>query len=429
MKKILLLTCLLSVVFVTNAFANGLSLNSIGPKALGMGGAFVGLADDGSAIYWNPAGLCGQANGINISGADIIPFGNYKYDAAGVDADQVKNNYASPDVFANYTLNKMAFGLGIYVPAGLGAEYEGKDLQAFTAIQGAYAGDPNIEWMSLISVISISPSFAYQVTDKWTLGIAGNVYYGMFDLKRFGANIPDGTGGYTSYQYEESSTGLGYGATIGTMLKLSEKVNLGITYRSPVTVDMSGSAENGAMPLIAGSMGLTAPDESDFDREVTWPTWIAGGISCTPTDKLTLTLDVQWSDWKALDKLVTEFDDATWATILGSTGDNEFILNWDSKSQIRMGMEYKVKPCLAIRTGWYWDPGPAPDETLTILFPSQTYSVVTGGLCYKINNFDVDFGAEYLFGTDRNIKAAEHNMPGVHQMDIFAVSLGLGYSF
>jgi hypothetical protein len=29
----------------------------IGPKARGMGGAFVGLADDPSAIYWNPAGL------------------------------------------------------------------------------------------------------------------------------------------------------------------------------------------------------------------------------------------------------------------------------------------------------------------------------------------------------------------------------------
>jgi hypothetical protein len=28
----------------------------IGPKALGMGGAFVALADDGSGFYWNPAG-------------------------------------------------------------------------------------------------------------------------------------------------------------------------------------------------------------------------------------------------------------------------------------------------------------------------------------------------------------------------------------
>src|SRR5689334_3253054 len=28
-----------------------------GARALGMGSAFVGLADDGTAAYWNPAGL------------------------------------------------------------------------------------------------------------------------------------------------------------------------------------------------------------------------------------------------------------------------------------------------------------------------------------------------------------------------------------
>ena len=28
-----------------------------GPRALGMGGAFAGIADDVSASYWNPAGL------------------------------------------------------------------------------------------------------------------------------------------------------------------------------------------------------------------------------------------------------------------------------------------------------------------------------------------------------------------------------------
>jgi hypothetical protein len=41
------------------AFAQ--SLDTIGTRAQGMGGAFVGVADDASGVYWNPAGLAGGA--------------------------------------------------------------------------------------------------------------------------------------------------------------------------------------------------------------------------------------------------------------------------------------------------------------------------------------------------------------------------------
>lgn len=36
---------------------NGQTLDQVGERAQGMGGAFVAVADDASAIYWNPAGL------------------------------------------------------------------------------------------------------------------------------------------------------------------------------------------------------------------------------------------------------------------------------------------------------------------------------------------------------------------------------------
>ena len=37
--------------------ARGQGFEAVGIRALGMGGAFVAVADDASATYWNPAGL------------------------------------------------------------------------------------------------------------------------------------------------------------------------------------------------------------------------------------------------------------------------------------------------------------------------------------------------------------------------------------
>ena len=431
MKKILFLTCLLSVVFVANAFANGLSLNSIGPKALGMGGAFVGLADDGTAIYWNPAGLAGQDNCIMFAGTDIIPFGSYKLDAYGIDAESEMNHYVGPNLFVNYNLGKIGLGFGVYVPAGVGVEWDGKDLVAFSGpdsidlgpfkINNPYYGK-TYEWMSEIGVINISPAISYQLYDNLSIGVAANVYYGMLELKRGEdkINILEAYGvpedGMLDTQTAFDIAGLGYGATIGLMYKMSDIVSLGITYRTPINVAFEGDAD----------IDLPGLDTVDGSIDIEWPMWLGAGLAVKANDKLTLTCDAQYSQWSSLEELDAEIK---LPAAYGGTTIQKMHLEWEDATQIRLGLAYELNENLTVLHGWYFDPGPSPDETLTILFPSQTYSVVTGGLCYKINNFDVDFGIEYLFGVDRNIKAAEHNMPGVHQMDIFAVSLGLGYSF
>jgi hypothetical protein len=49
--------CLLALT----AEARAQSLDAISTRAQGMAGAFVGVADDASAVYWNPAGLAGGA--------------------------------------------------------------------------------------------------------------------------------------------------------------------------------------------------------------------------------------------------------------------------------------------------------------------------------------------------------------------------------
>ena len=427
-SRTLISTVLVVMMFAGGLFANGLSLNSIGTRAMSMGGAFVGLSNDLTAIYWNPAGLTqGEGFRFEVFASDIIPIGSYKWSnqllGVNINADMNQNHYISPNLFAAYNTGSWSFGLGLYVPAGLGTEWNGKDLVQLSN------GVPQ-DWMSKIGVFNISPSVAYKVSDRFSIGVAGNIYYGTFDMDR-AANI-DAL--HTSVQYEESSDGIGYGVSIGALIKLHERVNFGFTWRTKTTLTMSGTAKN---PAFAA---LGAP-ESDFDRDVAWPMWIAGGIAFKPSDELTITVDAQFSQWaESSDKFVTRYDNQIWKAALEAGGNNIIDLNWDNATQWRIGAEYYLTDKLALRGGYYYDPAPAPDETVNILFPSSTNDVATLGLGYNAETFFVNVGFEYLFGQDRKISddfvditnpalGLKNDMPGIHSLDVFAFSLGFGMSF
>jgi long-chain fatty acid transport protein len=422
MKKVanLALTVMLVACFSTSTFANGLSLNSVGTRALGMGGAFVALSNDATAIYWNPAGLVGQESSVLAYFTGVMPIGTYQFAPVGIDAKMESKLYPTGGLIGNYKDGNWAFALGVYVPAGLGASWNLEDF----GVPASMAA--NLELMSQIGAIVISPAVAYQVDDKLSVGLAINVTYAMFDMKQHASGAALGLG---IYQFEESSTGIGVGATLGLKYKFNEKVAAGLTARLASKVPMSGTAMNPLFPALPTIPGMVqpGPGESDFDRDVTWPIWIAGGIAFKPHDCLTITVDAQFSQWSELDKLVAVYNDPYWKAAMGAQGQDEFHLNWEDRVQVRLGGEYMVSPNTAIRLGYYYDPAPAPDETLNILFPSSTNHVGTAGFGYNFGKYTIEASAEYLFGADRNvIPAVNGDFPGTHHLDVFAFSVGFG---
>ena len=422
-----LLVLIITLFASTTLMANGLSLNSIGPRALGMGGAMVGLADDPTAIYWNPAGLAGQNSSLLIFGTDVIPYASYKNATYGIDAKAKVNNYISPNLFFNYNLGKLALGLGAYVPAGLGTEWDGKDLVVFNGpnpipvvipgdtlyVDNPYAGKA-FKWKSKIAVFDFSPNLAYKISDMISVGAGLNAYYGMMELERaedlvnllaqFGLDHD----GLLDTQVDYKINGWGFGGLAGIKICPMENLSIGFTYKTPVNVNFSGDGHIGENAITVDKL------------EIEWPMWFGGGISFNITDKWLISFDAQYSNWKSLKELYANIKLPD-----GSTKVDTMYLDWKDATQIRVGTEYMLNEQLTIRAGYYYDPAPAPDETLNILFPSSTNNVITGGLGYVINKIKVDFGIEYLFGKERDVAQAEHNMPGIHKLDVLAFSLGV----
>jgi long-chain fatty acid transport protein len=395
----------LTLAMTLGLYANGLNLNSNGSKAIAMGGAFVGLADDYSAVFWNPAGLT-QMKETNIAVflTDIIPSATYKWDLVGIDTKAESKHYPSGGLgFFKPLSEKVVAGIYVHVPSGVGVTWNGADLAALTA-GTAY------EWENFLGVVAVSPAIAFKLSEQFSLGIAVNIDYGMLKVKRPALG-----------QYDEDLSGWAVGATIGMLYKPTEKFSFGLSYKLPMKVTVKGEANMSGAPLL----GL--PGTDDAEREATWPMWLGAGICVKPTEKLTFTFDVQYTNWKKMEDIPISFSNAGWIAFFEESA--KFNLRWKDQVMLRFGFELMASPTFAVRAGFYTDPVVSPIDTHNILLPELGYNWITFGIGYKGAKMALDVSVEYGFGKDIEVGIAEADpaagMPGIHGMSILVPNIAL----
>ena len=420
------------------ALANGLNLNSLGSRALSMGGAFVGLADDYSAIFWNPAGMAQfDKRYLGFYGTDVIPSGSYLLQVpapAGlltvVDAKTQSKHYLSGLLAYYQPINEyLVAGVGVYIPSGLGSSWDGND---FTGLSNNVA----YEWESKIGLVTISPGVSYKINDMISVGATLNINYGMFSMKRWAGNtaIDQPVQVIDLGQSEMNLKGWGFGATAGVLVKASDMLSFGATIRTPNRVKFSGDTSLSNVDLL----GFKESSEAEtVSPHLTFPLWIAGGVAFRPLSGLTLTGDLQWTQWSTLDQIELKFIDPYWSLFMTATGENKMHLEWKDALQIRFGAEYWLRENLAIRGGYYYDPTPTPDKTMNFLLPNYTFNVFTVGLGYTLNGLVIDLGLEFLAGKGREVEYAKwlldpvfaNAQPGAYDMSIIVPNISISYKF
>ena len=410
------------------AMSNGLNLNGLGSKAVAMGGAFIGLADDFSLIYWNPAGagfLRQPLFGSYVT--DLIPTNHYEVTLAPdltIKAKTKLSHYLG--FLAAYyrpLTDNLVIGLGTYTPAGLGANWNGQDFQPMTA-------GVNYDWTSKIGMISISPLIAWRVSDSLSLGATFNVNYGMFSLKRWAGEMQLGTL-VDLGQYEESLHGWGWGLTLGILAKPADWLSAGLTVKTPSTIYFKGTATM----FTLGYLGY--PENSGLKRNIRWPWFVGAGLALKPTSDLTITADAQWTGWSVIKSMNTTYLDPVWAMMMAQTGKNSLIMDWKDRLQLRFGLEYKVKSNFALRAGYYYDPTPTPDYSLNVLLPSFNFQGIAAGFAYEWKGLSINWGLEYLAGKKREVTINEliaagtldQAMPGIYRMNLIVPSVSVAYKF
>src|SRR5258705_8118458 len=173
---------LIATVFIVGlavpgqALAGGIGAYEIGSADVGLASAGFGArAQDASTIWTNPAGMT-RLEGTQILLGPQLLYGNLSFTIGpGTSAALGTNNGGNPigwfpsgGTYFTYSVSKdLKLGFGAAGTFGLGEEYE-----------AGWVGRYYNQSATLLG-ISLLPSIAYRLNDKFSVGLAVNVMYGV----------------------------------------------------------------------------------------------------------------------------------------------------------------------------------------------------------------------------------------------------------
>ncbi len=393
-------------------FAGGYQLNLLGQRQIGMGHTGTAISYDASATVFNPGALVFMRDTFNVQlGINLVKTNVYYKPGGNSDyRSQTENPTGTPINFhAAYKLNdKMAVGLSVYNPYGSSVVWE-DDWKGRFLIQ-------DIQLQSFF----FQPTFSYKLTDKIGLGVGLVIAYGKVDLNK---DIPvqnsDGT--YASANLKGSTVGYGFNA--GIQYKPTEKLHIGLDYRSKVNMKMrDGDANFTNVPTALASQ---FPASNKFDTDLPLPSTLTLGVGYNVSDKLLVTADVSWVNWSVYDSLIFDFKENT-----SSLQDSRNARKYNNAFIYRVGAEYAVKETIKVRLGYYYDQSPVKSNYLNPETPDVDKMGFTFGLGVQpVSGLTVDLSMLYIHGIERSGSYEPANFSGTYRVNAFIPGIGLGYTF
>lgn len=397
MKKILPILFLISTTMV---FGGGFQLNEHGTRAMAQGGAFAARAYDASAIYFNPAGLGFQKHGSVYVGTTLImPQANFYGPTnlnLGTKNEMVSQLFTPINVYATYPVNdQIHVGIGIYNPFGLGTEWEDN-----------WSGKFITQKVDLQSFF-ISPTVAYKVNDRLSVGAGFNYVTGDVAINRY---VSDPFDPHGKIDLELNGTGMGF--NIGAIYKVNEQLSAGASYRSSVKIDASGTA--------AFTPNRSIYPAGDADATLELPATAYIGLAYKVTDNLEVEADYQYIGWSSYKELAISFKKDGSKTVSPKNYENTFIL--------RFGGEYTMDE-LQIRFGYLFDNNPVQDKYTDPLLPDADRHGINVGFGYALNEtMRIDVAYLYLQFMERTVTNTEIQFDGVYQSKAHLLGINFGYT-
>ncbi|GAB4146865.1 MAG: outer membrane protein transport protein [Ignavibacteriales bacterium] len=402
---------------VGKLFAGGFQINEHGARAMGMAGAFTAIANDPTALFYNPAGLAFVGGTHFYGGATLIkPISSFRGPAPSVQEWKMKDLLFNPiNIYVTHQLmDNLTLGIGLNNPYGLGTEWDADWVGKYMAIK------------TEIRTFFFYASVGYKLSDNFSIG-AGPIYaMGDVTINRKNSLSPFDADARINLTGDASAVGF----TAGLLYKPMNEFSIGLSYRSEVKFDFTGKAD-----VTAPAQLLPLIPKGNVKAPLTTPQNITLGLAYFPSEDLTISSDLQYIGWSSYDKLEVTFEDVKDAN--GNPVVSSSLRDYNNAMIARVGFEYKLTDPLTLRGGVLYDFNPVKDERLDPTLPDADRLGLNIGIGYKLTeNIGIDVAYLFLRFNERKIdnsvesySAGSAYFNGVYNSTAHLLGIDLSYNF
>jgi long-chain fatty acid transport protein len=432
-RSILGLAALAAVALVPSSLvAQGFMVNEHGTCVMARGG--VGTpkpCGDGSAVFYNPAGIAGSSGGmLSLGATGIYAYGSFQDDYTGESTDLKNSIVPVPHAYFTYGLTpKLSAGFGFFVPYGLGTKWPTTFQGYDTDFEGRFNGYDND-----LRSMYFQPTVAYKINDLVSVGagfdfVLGSVLLNqMVDISEQEAQ-PGVTFGDLGIPFHtqaasakiEASNATGFGGNFGILVTPGSGVSIGARYMTRVKLDYAGDATFEPAPtgialppgnpfgvpagtpldavLVGGGIFEDVLVAQGGNAQITMPDQFSLGVAVSPSDVFTVMAEWQWVHWALFDTLTLDFENLP---------DKTIVENYGNTNGFRFGFEWAAAQKVMVRGGYLYHEGAAPPETVTPLLPEGSRNEFTAGMGYQFSSrFAADFAYQYIAQDKRRGRVQE----------------------
>lgn len=387
---------------VGQAQASGFQLKENSVKSMGAAFAGAGVNEtDSSVVANNPATMArfsGTTMQVDVTAIDL----SYEFKGTGTDAlgrpltggngGDAGDIAAVPALSVIHKLdNGLAFGAMVSAPFGLKTEYDDN----WQGRYFAHTSDVEIIDLTLAAALDIVP-------DRFSVG--AGIIYSRADVTLsksvdFGsllfANpatrllpfaLPQAADGFAEIQGDDT----GFGWTVGANLKPTDKLAIGVSYRSEIDYELEGTADwtvPGNVAAVFAASPTTRPLFQDGAAlaKLTTPSVLNVDLRYDFTDSFSMMASYAETGWESLREVRIEF--------ANPDPDSVEPFNWKDTTFASLGAEYKLNPSWTLRGGVAYDETPTHIETRTPRLPDANRMWYSLGASWAATQaLEVNFG-------------------------------------